>query len=173
MSMFFSVSPHRIRGVNTVAWFMRVALIPQEPHLDATLLLVILSARQAVSFVSQPSQSRRFSVTAPPHVTRLPDASLASRTPPGAPGSPGAPTACDPLARRCRYPLACFSAPGGAAEANTTIVETPIMAENIELEMPELKVLRVDEVPTVKVDPVDPIAREQAKVRSVRVCVRV
>ena len=46
------------------------------------------------------------------------------------------------------------------------------MAASTEQEMPELKVLRVDEVPTVKADPVDPVAREQAKVRaSVCVCV--
>lgn len=37
--------------------------------------------------------------------------------------------------------------------------------------MPDLRVLRVDEVPTVKADPVDPVAREQAKVRSMCVCV--
>lgn len=34
-----------------------------------------------------------------------------------------------------------------------------------EEEMPVLKVLKADEVPTVKADPVDPAAREQAKVR--------
>ncbi|CAN0440184.1 unnamed protein product [Laminaria digitata] len=32
-----------------------------------------------------------------------------------------------------------------------------------EADMPVLRVLRVDEVPTLKADPVDPIAREQAK----------
>lgn len=36
-----------------------------------------------------------------------------------------------------------------------------------EADMPVLRVLTVDEVPTLKADPVDPIAREQAKVRCV------
>lgn len=37
-----------------------------------------------------------------------------------------------------------------------------------ESDMPELKVIAVGEVPTVKADPVDPVAREQAKVSSGR-----
>lgn len=51
-----------------------------------------------------------------------------------------------------------------------TVVQTPryAAAEAItmaaEADMPVLKVLRVDDVPTVKADPVDPVAREQAKV---------
>lgn len=41
---------------------------------------------------------------------------------------------------------------------------TTVMAS--EADMPVLRVLSVDEVPTLKADPVDPIARGQAKVRS-------
>lgn len=62
------------------------------------------------------------------------------------------------------YSAAAAAATGGAAGvgADDTTTKTIMSAEN---EMPTLKVLRVDEVPTVKADPVDPVAREQAKVR--------
>ena len=43
------------------------------------------------------------------------------------------------------------------------VADATVMAS--EADMPVLRVLRVDEVPTLKADPVDPIAREQAKVR--------
>lgn len=39
------------------------------------------------------------------------------------------------------------------------------MTKAAEEDLPVLRVLDVSEVPTVKADPVDPLAREQAKVR--------
>lgn len=143
---------------------MRAALLSQVPNLAATVLLLLLLTTQTVSFVSPPSQFGRFSLPPTQQDIRSSAASLANRTPPRAPGSPGVPTgvlSCAPLARRFRNPPlgACFSSPGAAAVADKTITETTEMAN-----MPELKVLRVDEVPTVKADPVDPVARGQAKV---------
>lgn len=148
---------------------MRAALTSQVPNIAAALLLFFLFTKQVVSFALQPSQSRHFVLTGKQSIIRRSDASLAIRTPSRARGSPGCPAgvfSCTHLSRRCRYSLACSSAAGAAAGADKTVVEIKMT----EVEMPELKVLRVDEVPTVKADPVDPVAREQAKVRRACVC---
>ncbi|CAM9763301.1 unnamed protein product [Ectocarpus sp. 12 AP-2014] len=62
--------------------------------------------------------------------------------------------------RRSGASPASFCVTAAAAAAAGTD-ETDTMAS--ESDMPELKVVTVDQVPTVKADPVDPVAREQAK----------
>ena len=70
------------------------------------------------------------------------------------------------------YPRLAFTgiSPVGRAPSSLCAAADATTFMASEADMPVLRVLSVDEVPTVKADPVDPIAREQAKVRS-RSCV--
>lgn len=111
-------------------------------HITTFLLLFLLCAERTRSFVLHPSKTIKT-----PHGKGTYTYSTAASAPRQASLSFAGTFLVD------RAPSLC-----AAADATT------IMAS--EADMPVLKLLRVDEVPTLKADPVDPIAREQAKVRS-------
>lgn len=124
---------------------MRPTLFTHAPTLAAVLqLLLAFDAKQAESFVCQ-QQAKSTTRTC------LAGATAAAALPGARPvGGSAATTASQAL-------LCCTS----AAVAGSAGIPDTMASES---EMPELKVVRVDEVPTVNPDPVDPKAREQAKV---------
>lgn len=111
-------------------------------HITTFLLLFLLCAERTRSFVLHPSKTIKT-----PHGKGTYTYSTAASAP-----------------RQASLSFAGTSlvdrAPSLRAAADATTVMTS------EADMPVLRVIRVDEVPTLKADPVDPIAREQAKVRS-------
>lgn len=132
----------------------------------ATCISVLGSERQPLSADGAGRYTIRTSATGSPACGR-------DRPPTGA-GTLLPPLSYPALGRQ--NSLVCYSAAAaadasgaGGAGADEKITRTTRTSTSMatEEDMPALKVLRVDEVPTVKADPVDPVAREQAKVRGI------
>ena len=123
------------------------------------ILLFLLCAEQARSFVLRPSKT-----------TKTPHAKGAYTHTTAAASTPRQGSTCDTshpstaCPRPSSLPFAGTYLVGRVPSLCATADATTVMAS--ETDMPVLRVLRVGEVPTLKADPVDPIAREQAKVRS-------